>query len=111
VLAIGFATLVAPITATALKAAPDEFTGLAAGVNTTVSRLGGLIATPLLGVIITAVFAAGVGSHHGDPFAVHLSPDERSATIDAFRAAIAGAVVLCLAGSLIAAKELRREDR
>ena len=111
VLALGFAILVAPITATALKAAPDEFTGLAAGVNTTVSRLGGLIATPLLGVIITAVFAAGAGSHHGDPFAVHLSADERSATIDAFRAAIAGAVVLCLAGSLIAAKELRREDR
>ena len=46
-----------------------------------------------------------------DDVTVHLSADERSATIDAFRAAIAGAVVLCLADSLIAAKELRREDR
>ncbi len=111
VLAIGFATLVAPITATALKAAPDEFTGIAAGVNTTVSRLGGLIATPVLGVIITAVFAAGTVAHHTDPFAAHLSEDQRSATIDAFRAAVAGAVVLCLAGSLLAARALRVDDR
>jgi EmrB/QacA subfamily drug resistance transporter len=111
VLALGFATLVAPITATALKAAPDEMTGLAAGVNTTVSRLGGLIATPLLGVIITAVFTAGAARHNVDPFAVHLSADQRSAAIDAFRAAIGGAVVLCIAGSLLAAKELRRDDR
>src|SRR5437764_1273278 len=56
VLALGLAMLVAPITATALKAAPDEYAGLAAGVNTTVSRLGGLIATPLLGVAITFAF-------------------------------------------------------
>ena len=47
VLAFGLAMMVAPITSAALKAAPDQFAGLAAGVNTTVSRLGGLIATPL----------------------------------------------------------------
>jgi EmrB/QacA subfamily drug resistance transporter len=111
VLALGFAILVAPITATALKAAPDELTGLAAGVNTTVSRLGGLIATPLLGVVITVVYASGAGAHTGDPFAAHLSPDQRSATIDAFRGAIAGAVLLCLAGSLIAARALPPDDR
>ena len=58
VLAFGLAMLVAPITATALKAAPDRFAGLAAGVNTTVSRIGGLIAIPILGVVITLVFAA-----------------------------------------------------
>jgi len=76
-----------------------------------VSRLGGLIATPILGVIITAVFAAGTVAHHTDPFAAHLTEDQRSATIDAFRAAVAGAVVLCLAGSLLAARALRVDDR
>jgi EmrB/QacA subfamily drug resistance transporter len=111
VLALGLSTLVAPITATALKAAPDELTGLAAGVNTTVSRLGGLIATPLIGVIITAVFTANAGGHNVDPFAAHLTADQQSATIDAFRAGIGCAVVLCIAGSLLAAKELRSDDR
>ena len=80
VLALGLAMLVAPITATALKAAPDEFAGIAAGVNTTVSRLGGLIATPVLGVVITLVFAATATHHNVDPFAKHLTPDQRDAT-------------------------------
>ena len=107
VMSLGLAMLVAPITSTALKAAPDEFAGLAAGVNTTVSRLGGLIATPLLGVVITLVFTASASPSDADPFARHLTPDQQQATIDAFRAAIATAVALCLAGSLLAARELR----
>src|SRR6478735_5343379 len=98
VLALGLAMLVAPITATALKAAPDEFAGIAAGVNTTVSRLGGLIATPVLGVVITLVFAATATHHNIDPFAKHLTPDQRDATITAFRASIG----LCIAGSAVA---------
>ena len=111
VLALGLAMLVAPITATALKAAPDRFAGLAAGVNTTVSRLGGLIATPLLGVVITLVFASTAPHPNVDPFATHLSPDQRDATVTAFRAGVGLAVVLCLAGSLLAARGLRPDDR
>jgi MFS family permease len=102
VLALGLAMLVAPITATALKAAPDEFAGIAAGVNTTVSRLGGLIATPVLGVVITLVFAATATHHNIDPFAKHLTPDQRDATITAFRAAILASIGLCIAGSVVA---------
>jgi hypothetical protein len=87
VLAFGLAMLVAPITATALKAAPDRFAGLAAGVNTTVSRIGGLIAIPILGVVITLVFAADAQHSNLDPFATHgLSQDDRDATVTAFRA-------------------------
>jgi EmrB/QacA subfamily drug resistance transporter len=112
VLALGLAMLVAPITATALRAAPDRYSGLAAGVNTTVSRLGGLIATPLLGVVITLVFDSAAGSARGGPFATHgLTPDQVDATQSAFRAGIALAVVLCAAGSLLAARGLRPEDR
>jgi len=103
VLALGLAVLVAPVTATALKAAPDRFAGLAAGVNTTVSRLGGLIATPILGVVITLVFAAEAQHSGLDPFATHgMSPTDQDATITAFRAGIAVAVGLCLAGSALA---------
>jgi MFS family permease len=104
VLALGLAMLVAPITATALKAAPDEYAGLAAGVNTTVSRLGGLIATPLMGVVITLVFAASTSHHSGDPFAKHLTADQQDAAVSAFRAAIGLTVGLCLAGTVIASR-------
>jgi hypothetical protein len=104
--------LVAPITSTALKAAPDRYAGLAAGVNTTVSRLGGLIATPLLGVAITLVFASAAPHPNADPFATHvLSADQRDATLTAFRAGIGLAVALCLAGSVLAARGLRSSDR
>ena len=111
VFAFGLAVLVAPITSTALKAAPDEYAGLAAGVNTTVSRLGGLVATPVLGVVITLVFAAMASHNQGDPFAKHLSPDQQDAAVSAFRAAIAVAAGLCIAGTLVALKWIPgRED-
>jgi EmrB/QacA subfamily drug resistance transporter len=110
VLAAGLAVLVAPITATALKAAPDRFAGLAAGVNTTVSRLGGLIATPILGVVITLVFAAQAEHSHLGPFATHgLSPADRDATVTAFRAGMGVAIGLCVAGSLLALRGLRSQ--
>ncbi len=109
VLALGLAMLVAPITSTALKAAPDQFAGLAAGVNTTVSRLGGLIATPLIGVVITLVFAANSPRPNADPFATHvLLPAQRDATVTAFRVGIGLAVALCVAGSVLAARGLAR---
>jgi EmrB/QacA subfamily drug resistance transporter len=108
VLAVGLAVLVAPVTATALKAAPDRFAGLAAGVNTTVSRLGGLIATPILGVVITLVFAADAQHPHLGPFATHgLSAADRDATVTAFRAGLAVSIALCLAGSLLALRGLQ----
>ena len=112
VFAFGLAMLVAPITATALKAAPDRYAGLAAGVNTTVSRLGGLMATPLIGVVITLVFASASPHPNADPFATHVaSADQRDATVTAFRAGMGVAVALCVAGSLLAARGLRRDDR
>jgi EmrB/QacA subfamily drug resistance transporter len=110
VLSLGLAMLVAPITATALKAAPDRFAGLAAGVNTTVSRIGGLIAIPIIGVVITLVFAAEAQHSHLDPFATHgLSQDDRDATVTAFRAGMAVGVALCVAGSLLALRGLRSQ--
>jgi EmrB/QacA subfamily drug resistance transporter len=112
VMALGLAMLVAPITATALRAAPDRYAGLAAGVNTTVSRLGGLIATPLVGVVITLVFASAAPHPAAGPFATHaVSAAQRDATVTAFRAGVGLAIVLCLAGSLLAARGLRADDR
>ena len=65
----------------------------------------------VLGVLLTGIVAlnvitlsfAAATSHHGvDPFSKHLTPDQRDATITAFRAAIAASVALCLLGSIVA---------
>jgi EmrB/QacA subfamily drug resistance transporter len=112
VMSIGLAMLVAPITATALRAAPDRFAGLAAGVNTTVSRLGGLIATPLVGVVITLVFANRAPHPNAGVFAAHAAlAEQRDATAAAFRAGIGVVVALCVAGAVLAARGLRSDDR
>jgi EmrB/QacA subfamily drug resistance transporter len=105
--AFGLSMTVAPITSTALKAAPASESGVAAGVNTTVSRLGGLLATPVLGIVIVAVFSASTGAHHGDPFATSgVSADAQAAATSAFRAAMLVAAGLCAAGALVALRWL-----
>ena len=112
VMSVGLAMLVAPITSTALRAAPERYAGLAAGVNTTVSRLGGLIATPLVGVVITLVFANAAPHPDAGPFAAHaVLAAQRDAMATAFRAGMGVAVVLCAAGAVLAARGLRSDDR
>ena len=52
VLGLGLTLLVTPLTATVLSSAPDEFVGLASGVNNAVARTAGLLAVasvPLIG--------------------------------------------------------------
>ncbi len=55
VFGLGLAVMVAPLTATALAAAPAEHAGMASGVNNAVARTGGLVAVAAVPVI------AGVG--------------------------------------------------
>jgi EmrB/QacA subfamily drug resistance transporter len=109
IFSLGLAMTVAPITSTALRAAPAQLSGLAAGVNTTVSRIGGLIATPLIGIVISLVFDARSPHGHSDPFASGvLIPGTQSATFDAFRAGMVVAATLCAAGALVAWTQLPR---
>jgi EmrB/QacA subfamily drug resistance transporter len=101
--ALGLSITVAPITSAALKAAPARYSGLAAGVNTTVSRMGGLVFTPLLGVVIGVVFASHGGGTGGDPFATTgLDLVGQAAATSAFRVAMIVAAGICACGGLIA---------
>jgi MFS family permease len=110
VFSLGLAMTVAPITSTALRAAPSELAGLAAGVNTTVSRIGGLVATPLIGLVVSLVFDARSRHGHGNPFASGvLIPGTRGATLDAFRSGMGVAAALCVAGALLAARWLPQQ--
>lgn len=81
--ALGLAVTVAPITATALGSAPERYAGVAAGVNNTVSRIGGLVAVALVGLVISLV--AG------------------SLTVSSFRAGMTAAAGLALAGAVVGA--------
>jgi predicted MFS family arabinose efflux permease len=107
VFSVGLAATVPPITSTAIKPAPEGLTGIASGVNTTVSRVGQLVAVAGLGVIIALVY-----SPDGGPFELGArSPDELAEAADAFGAAMLVAAALAFAGALVSGLGLPRKPR
>jgi len=108
---LGLAVTVAPITATALSAAPERLAGIAAGVNNTVSRVGGLIAVALVGLVISAVFTARVDGVSSRPLTEAPATEAaRDAAVDAFRAGITLAAFLAILGAVIAALAISNRD-
>jgi EmrB/QacA subfamily drug resistance transporter len=106
--AFALAVLVAPITATALKAVPKEYAGIASGVNSTVSRLGSLITVAVIGFVVTMVF------DHED--AVPLAKDQAGSalgadSVDAFRAGMLVSIGLAVVGAALGATVSNREAR
>jgi EmrB/QacA subfamily drug resistance transporter len=65
VFGLGLATVVAPVTATVLAAAPAEHAGVASGVNNAIARAGNLIAIAVLPAI-----AGLAGESYSDPVAL-----------------------------------------
>ncbi|MDQ3874924.1 MAG: MFS transporter, partial [Actinomycetota bacterium] len=114
VLGLGLAMTVAPITATALTSAPDRHSGLAAAINSTISRIGGLIAVAVVGLVIATVFDARTEARD----AVALAKDQHGAiadaSTDAFRAGILVTAGLAGAGAVVGLLGItnhRRSDR
>lgn len=81
VLAAGMAIAVAPLTASVLGAVAEKHVGTASGFNSAVARTGGLIATALLGVVLSR---------------------EGAELIDGFHLALIGAAIGSLAASAAA---------
>jgi MFS family permease len=94
VLGAGLATMVAPLTSTALAAVDDEHAGIASGVNNAVARAAGLIAVAVLPAV-----AGLTGNVYSDP----------GAFAHGFRIAIGISVTLLLLGGLLAASLIRND--
>ncbi len=104
IFSFGLAMLVAPITATALKSAPERYAGIASGINTTFSRIGNLLAVAITGLVVTVVFEANGGSSADVPLAKgQAATDLGSASIDGFRAGMAVVAALAFAGAAVSA--------
>ena len=88
VLGLGLSLTVAPLTATALAAAPDRYAGVASGVNNAVARTAGLLAVAALPLV------SGVGSSLTDP--VTLAPAYRTSMLICAWLLVLGAVVAAL---------------
>ena len=58
-LSVGMALAVAPLTSAVLSSAGAARSGTASGVNNAVSRIGGLVATALLGLVLSGDLLAG----------------------------------------------------
>ena len=109
---VGLCGIVAPITTVVLEAAPQRHSGLAAGVSITVSRLGGLFAIAIAGLIAASVFHRHEAANGKVPLAPAESAEVQVASRDAFRAGILLCVGLSLAGAGVAAVGLPgRESR
>ena len=65
VMAAGMAILVAPLTSSVLGSVDEKHVALASGFNSAVSRIGGLIATALLGVVLARQGEALLAGFHG----------------------------------------------
>jgi len=96
VFAVGLAITVAPLTSTAMGAAPAEHSGIASAINNTVARAAGLIAVAVLPVVAGLSGVAGLAAHE-------LS--------SGFRTAVFISGVAAAAGGLLGALTIRNPAR
>ena len=104
--AVGLPAVVAPITAAALSPAPENLAGVAAGLNQTVARVGGILSVAAVGALAGALFVGqgGTGDTPFDPSAVGAA---RAAGIDAFHGVVLSVAGLAFLASVLAAVLLR----
>ena len=88
IMALGMTIAVAPLTSSILGSVEEQHVAMASGFNSAVARLGGLIATALLGSVLGQEGTALFESFHG------------AMSVSAAVAAAAGIVALTMLGGV-----------
>ncbi|HEX4126332.1 MAG TPA: DHA2 family efflux MFS transporter permease subunit [Acidimicrobiales bacterium] len=96
IFSLGLAVTVAPLTATAMGAAPPENSGVASAVNNVVARAGGLLAVAVLPLLAGLTGAAALDS---------------ATLATGFRTAMVISGIACAAGGVLAALTVRNPPR
>jgi EmrB/QacA subfamily drug resistance transporter len=105
VFGLGLATVVAPVTATVLAAAPEEHAGVASGVNNAIARSGSLIAIAVLPAV-----AGLTGESYSDPVA--LTAGWRVAlVVCAGLAVVGGLLALGVRNSVLAPEHVAPQEK
>ena len=87
VLGLGMAVSVAPLTTVVMGAVETRRAGIASAINNAVSRIAGLLAIAVMGIVVTGSFNAGLDERLSD---IPIPPEARS-EFDAERINLAGA--------------------
>ncbi len=93
VLGVGMAISVAPLTTTVMESVPSSEAGVASGVNNAVSRIAGLLAIAVFGLVLSAGFNRALSHSFAQ---MQLAPSVRQSA-EAQRSKLAGAQISDLA--------------
>jgi EmrB/QacA subfamily drug resistance transporter len=89
VLGLGMAIIVAPLTTAVMESVPSEEAGVASGVNNAVSRIAGLLAVAVFGLVLSAGFNRALDRSLTQ---IELSPSLRQ-SVEMQRSKLAGAQI------------------